>query len=128
RVTGAAVCGGSFSPADRARLGPDGRVTLLGRSGRMVKVAGRRLDAGDLENALRGLDGISDAFVAPHPDDPGQLAAVVATELKPPELRALLGARLASWKVPRRLVPVDSLPLTARGKPDGAALRALLKR
>lgn len=115
-------------PADRARLGPDGRLVLLGRAGRMIKIGGRRLDLGDLEAALRRLPGVADAFAAPHPDDPGQLAAVLATTLAPLPLRALLRQHLAPWKIPRRLVAVPAFPLTPRGKPDPAALRALLAR
>lgn len=128
RVTSAAVRGGSFSPADRAQIDADGRVVLRGRAGRLVKIAGRRLDLGDLENTLRGLPGVGDAFVATHPDDAEQLAAVIATKLTAAELRALLKSRLAAWKVPRRVVPLAEFPLTARGKTDTAALRELLKR
>ena len=129
RVSGPAVCRASgHIPADRARLGPDGRLVLLGRAGRMIKIGGRRLDLGDLEAALRRLPGIADAFAAPHPDDSEQLAAVLATTLAPLPLRALLRQHLAPWKVPRRLVAVPAFPLTARGKPDAAALRALLQR
>ena len=115
-------------PADRARLEPDGRLVLLGRAGRLHKIGGRRLDLGELENTLRALPGVADAFVAPHPDDPEQLAAVLATTLDTAALRALLRAHLASWKIPRRLVPLPAFPLTARGKPATAALRALLAR
>lgn len=115
-------------PADRVRLESDGSLVLLGRTGRLVKIAGRRLDLAELENALRRIPDIADAFVAPHPDDPEHLAAVLATPLAPLPLRALLRAHLAPWKIPRRLVPVAAFPLTARGKPDSAALRALLAR
>ena len=129
RVSSPAVCrAAGHIPADRARLGPDGRLVLLGRAGRMIKIGGRRLDLGDLEAALRRLPGIADAFAAPHPDDPEQLAAVLATTLAPLPLRALLRAHLAPWKIPRRLVAVPAFPLTPRGKPDAAALRALLRR
>lgn len=116
------------SPADRARLEPDGRIVLLGRAGRLHKIAGRRLNLGELESSLRCLPGIADAFVGPHPEDPEQLAAVLVTTLAPLPLRALLRAHLASWKIPRRLVPVATFPLTARGKPDNRALRTLLQR
>lgn len=115
-------------PADRVRLELDGRLVLLGRAGRLVKIAGRRLDLGELENTLRAIPDIADAFVAPHPDAPEHLAAVLATPLAPLPLRALLRTHLAPWKIPRRLVPVPAFPLTARGKPDLAALRALLVR
>ena len=113
-------------PSDRARLQPDGRLVLLGRTGRMLKVAGRRLDLGDLEAELRRLPGILDAFAAPHPEHPEQIAAVLATTLTPAALRVQLRQQLAPWKTPRRIVAVPAFPLTPRGKPDPAALRALL--
>lgn len=115
-------------PADRVQLDPSGHLLLLGRTGRMIKLGGRRLDLAELESHLRQLPGITDAWAAPHPDDPEQLAAVLVTDLRPLPLRALLRTHLASWKIPRRLVPVAAFPLTARGKPDPAALRALLRR
>ncbi len=128
RVSSAAALRGSWLPADKARIEPDGRVVLLGRSGRMIKIGGRRLDLTELEASLRALPDVHDAFAAPHPDDPEQLAAVIATPLAPLPLRALLRSHLATWKIPRRLVPVPAFPLTARGKPDTAALRKLLAK
>ena len=127
RVTSPAVFRtGSFCPADRATLNPDGELVLRGRTGRMVKIAGRRLDLGELEQSLRRLPDVHDAFVAPHPHHPDELAAVVATPLAASALRPLLRAHLASWKLPRRLVTTAEFPLTARGKPDARALHALL--
>lgn len=128
-VTSAAVQGeGSFSPADRAALNKHGELVLQGRAGRLVKIAARRLDLGDLENTLRALPGVHDAFASLHPQNPDELAAVVATSLDGPALRALLRRELAAWKIPRRLVLVAEFPLTGRGKPDIAALNALLVR
>ncbi len=129
RVTSAAVIGrGSFSPADRATLNSHGELVLQGRTGRLVKIAGRRLDLAGLEQTLRSLPGIRDAFVVPHPQTLDELAAVIATPLSAGELRPLLRARLAVWKMPRRLVVVSEFPLTARGKPDTKELHALLNR
>ncbi len=127
RVTSPAVFQrGSFSPADQASLNACGELVLLGRTGRLVKIAGRRLDLADLEHTLRALPDIRDAFVVPHPQTPEELAAVIATSLRPDALKTLLRTRLASWKMPRRLVIIAEFPLTARGKPDTRALRALL--
>lgn len=129
RVRSAAVFRtGAHTPGDRAQVGADGRLVLLGRTGRMVKVSGRRLDLAELETTLRQLPGISDAFVAAHPDNPEELAAVLATSLDAPAVRSLLRIHLAPWKVPRRIVPVAAFPVTARGKTDTAALRAVLIR
>ena len=129
RVTSAAVRGhGSFIPADRATFNEHGELVLLGRAGRLAKISGRRLDLGDLERVLRGLPGIRDAFVAMHPQNLDELAAVLATTLDAAAVRTLLRRELASWKVPRRVVTVAEFPLTARGKPDSRALHALLVR
>lgn len=129
RVTGAAVHGrGSFSPADRAVFNEYGELVLRGRTGRLVKIAGRRLDLGDLERALRSLPDVRDAFASPHPQNPGELAVVLAADLDAPAARKLLQREFASWKIPRRLVIIGEFPLTARGKPDTRALKALLSR
>lgn len=126
-VESPAVMGaGHFSPPDRAALTPTGELVLLGRVGRAVKIAGRRLDLGEVERALLGVAGVRGACACAHPDRPDALAAVVATDLSPAALRTALAATTAGWKIPERLVVVAELPVTARGKPDRAALRALV--
>jgi acyl-coenzyme A synthetase/AMP-(fatty) acid ligase len=128
-VASAAVCGrGKFSPADHAELNAHGELVLLGRAGRMVKIAGRRLDLTELETALQRVPGVRDALAAPHPTRPDELAAALATDLSANAVRGALRARLAPWKIPRRIIVLPSFPLTARGKTDSRALRALLER
>ena len=127
RVSSAAVFrSGGFSPADHAQIYATGELRLLGRAGRLVKIAGRRLNLSEMESCLRTLPGVTDAFVCLHPDHPENLAAVMATSLTAIELRPLLRERLASWKIPRRLVTTPAFPLTLRGKTDTRALLALL--
>jgi acyl-coenzyme A synthetase/AMP-(fatty) acid ligase len=127
-VESAAVMGpGRFSPPDRATLTPEGGLVLLGRVGRAVKIAGRRLDLGEVERALLAVHGVRGACAFAHPEYPDALAAVVATDLSPAALRTALAATMAAWKIPERLVAVGELPVTARGKPDRAALRALVR-
>ncbi len=128
-VTSAAVHGrGAFSPADRASFNEHGELVLYGRAGRLVKIAGRRLDLGDLERTLRALPDVNDAFVCAHPENPDELAAVLATSLDNASLRTLMRREIATWKIPRRLVVVPEFPLTARGKPDTTVLKNLLVR
>ena len=118
---------GTHTPADLAKLDPaTGELTLLGRTGRMVKIASRRLDLTALEQEARRLPGIRDAFFAPHPTRPEELACALATDLTVAEARALLHTALAAWKMPKRLVVLKDFPLTPRGKPDPKALRAAL--
>lgn len=127
RVVSAAVFrAGGFSPADHAKIDASGELRLQGRAGRQVKIAGRRLDLSALEATLRTLPGITDAFVCIHPDQPENLAAVLATPLASADVRPLLRERLASWKIPRRLVTTPAFPLTLRGKTDTRALVTML--
>jgi non-ribosomal peptide synthetase component E (peptide arylation enzyme) len=53
------------------------------------------------------------------------LGAVVASNRTAAELRGELLADTAAWKIPKRLLAVAALPLTARGKPDLRALQAM---
>jgi long-chain acyl-CoA synthetase len=126
-VESAAVRGdGKFSPPDRAEMNTEGEVTLLGRTRRMVKIGGRRLELGEIEAALKALPGVREAWATAHPTRADALAVVVATEAELAVLKELLRARVAPWKVPERWVVVREFPLTARGKTDMPRMRALV--
>jgi acyl-coenzyme A synthetase/AMP-(fatty) acid ligase len=125
RIEGAAVLGrGSFSPRDRASLNERGEIVLRGRTDRVVKVAGRRLDLAEVEAALLGVTGVSDAYALLGPDS--LLCAAVASALAPSEIRRLLRERLAPWKVPGRIRVMREFPRTARGKTDTRRLGQLM--
>ncbi len=109
---------GRHQPSDRAVLSESGELVLLGRAGRLVKVAGRRLDLGELEQLLRSVPGVADAYALSHPHRPDELLAALQTNRTERELRADLGQRLPAWKIPRRLLLLPQFPLTARGKTD----------
>lgn len=127
-VESAAVVGrGSFRPADRGKLNDRGELVLLGRAGRMLKIAGRRLDPAEVERALRNLRGVGDAWVDAHPDRADALAAVVVSRESAATLRELLRTQIASWKIPKKILTLPEFPLTARGKTDTRRLRELLR-
>lgn len=127
RVRSAAVSGRGFhQPADRGCLNEHGELVLLGRTGRTIKIAGRRLDLGEIEAALRALPGVQDAFAAALDHRADALAVAVCTDRPVAGLKAELRSRLAPWKVPDRWIALREFPLTARGKIDTRALRLLL--
>jgi acyl-coenzyme A synthetase/AMP-(fatty) acid ligase len=118
-VSSPAVQGrGSFSPADRGELTPQGELRLVGRVGRLFKIGGRRLDLAGLEAEISSVLSARGVVVAAHPERPESLAALVACDHAVQEARALLTARLAAWKVPARVRVVQELPTTQRGKTD----------
>ncbi|HTQ29924.1 MAG TPA: class I adenylate-forming enzyme family protein [Opitutaceae bacterium] len=120
---------GRHLPADLGQRNERGELVLLGRSGRFAKLGGRRVNLAEIEQALRRLPGVRDAFAALHPARPDALAAAVAgTGLAPEAILVALRERLAAWKIPRQLRVLPEFPLTARGKTDARRLRALLRR
>ena len=126
-VASAAVGGrGRHSPADRAALDADGGLVLLGRAGRIVKIAGRRLDLAEVENALLALPGVRAACVLAHPQRTDALIAAVATDRPGTDLRAELAPRLAPWKIPAHIHVQPELPHSARGKLDRRAVETWL--
>ncbi len=122
----AVLGGGRFSPSDRGRLDRNGELVLLGRSDRMVKLAGRRVDLAEIERALKSLPGVREALAYAWEGPDPVLAAAALTDLRPVEIRRSLRLLLAPWKIPGRIVALPTFPVTARGKTDVPRLRQVL--
>ena len=128
-----ALRGGVFLTSDYGELDDVGRLTLTGRVSEQLNVAGKKVHPEEVRRVVEAIAGVRAAHVTGLPDvHRGELvAAVVAVDpaagLTVPAILAACRARLAPHKVPRRIVLVDELPLTPRGKLDGSAVRALLQ-
>lgn len=113
---------------DLGRLLSDGRLELLGRVDRRVKVRGARVDLATPELVLGALPSVAEvAVVAVGEDESRTLAAfvVAATGAAPPtpdDLRSALADRLPHAMVPSIVHVVDELPRTTTGKLDRRAL------
>jgi acyl-CoA synthetase (AMP-forming)/AMP-acid ligase II len=116
---------GAWTMPDRVIADASGRLTLLGRRGTTVKIAGRRVNLAEVAAQLRALRGVREAWVGVSAGAEPVLGAVVAADRRAGELRTALFASSAAWKIPKKLVVVTALPLTARGKPDTRALAAM---
>ncbi|MFM0666710.1 amino acid adenylation domain-containing protein [Paraburkholderia sediminicola] len=119
-----------YRTGDRVRLRADRRLDFLGRLDDQVKIRGYRVEPGEVSAALRALDGIAQAeTLAVEHEGRLRLASFVAltsgARFDEPALRAALSARLPDYMVPAVLQHVAVLPVTANGKVDRAALRAL---
>ena len=132
-VCGPAVCraicpDGKFATQDYGVIGADGSIRLTGRRGDVVKVAGRRLSLSEVEAALCGIEGVSDAYLTSRKSRSGEMRCIglYAGEAGPESLRAALAEALPKWKVPRELRRVDRIPYSARGKKDRPALEAMV--
>lgn len=113
---------------DIGHIDEAGRIVVEGRAGTLVKIGGRRINPAEVEHALRKISGVRDAFVhaLPGPGGECRLAALVAGDGDPRELRRTLRETLPAWKIPARVEVVAAFPLTPRGKPDRAAMITIL--
>jgi o-succinylbenzoate---CoA ligase len=132
--TAAALRGGWLHTGDLGRLGPDGRLQVLGRRDDLVISGGVNVHPDEVEAVLATHPGVAEVAVAGRPDpDWGQRVVAFVVPRNPAgpptlaELRAHAGERLAAAKAPRELVLVASLPRSPSGKllrrllPDGEA-------
>ena len=115
-----------YRSGDLARLLPDGSLEYLGRADHQVKLRGVRIEPGEIEAHLLAVPGTREAVVVVRTDAAGEryLAAYYTAD-KPvavDDLRAALAARLPEPMVPSAYLELDTLPLTANGKVDRAAL------
>jgi long-chain acyl-CoA synthetase len=116
---------GAWVMPDRVDRDGRGGLVLLGRRGATVKIAGRRVNLTEVSDRLRRLPGVRDVWVGVNAGNDPVLGAVVATGRTAAELRGALLADTAAWKIPKKLVVIAALPLTARGKTDTRALQAM---
>lgn len=128
--TGPVSQGSWYRTGDRVRR-EDDQLVHLGRLDHQVKIAGYRVELGEIEAVLREQSAVHDAVALALAPDQAQgqaeLHAVCTGER--PDTEALLGAlrlRLPVYMVPRTLRVVDRLPLNGNGKIDRAALATLL--
>ncbi len=123
-----------FLTGDLGQLDADGRLTLTGRVTETLNVAGKKVHPDEIRRAIEAVPGVVNAAVTGLPDrHRGELvAALVAVEpgcgLTVPALLRACRDRLAPHKVPRRVVLVDELPLSERGKLRRDTVLELLRR
>ena len=115
-----------YRTGDLARWREDGTLVFLGRRDLQVKIRGHRVELGEIEAALRGLEGVRDAAVRTRSGervDEATVAFVVLDDSTAADIvRERLRTFLPEHMVPERVVALDALPLNANGKLDRARL------
>lgn len=114
---------GWLHTGDQAVMEPEGYVRFTGRYKEMLKVGGENVSAQGVELELMTLEpaikaaavvGLPDARLAEVPV--AYVVADAAAKLTEESVIAACRGKIASFKIPRRVVFVESLPMTASGK------------
>ncbi|WP_181408059.1 class I adenylate-forming enzyme family protein [Pararhizobium mangrovi] len=130
--TAEALRNGWLHTGDVGHMDADGYLHVTGRRKEMVVVSGFNVFPREIEDALYAHPAVREvaAFGVPHTHK-GEVLHVHAVCEKPSasidDLMAFLAERLVRYKLPARLVLVESLPKTAIGKIDKAALQRAAK-
>ena len=117
---------GFYPTGDLGHLDDYGFMFYHGRSDDMFKVSGATVYPGEVEQALRSIDGVDGAFVT---DVSGAVGAIVVGGMPVDHLRAAARKLLSSFKVPTVWLIVDSddaIPRGGTGKVDVPELKKML--
>ena len=116
-------------PGDYAMVEADGSLRLLGRGSVSINTGGEKVFPEEVEEVVKTVASVRDAVVVgvPHERFGETVVAVVepaeGATVDADEILAAVGARLATYKVPRRIVIIDSIARAANGKVDYKRLR-----
>jgi fatty-acyl-CoA synthase len=126
---------GWFHSGDLGQRAEDGCITIVGRSKDMIISGGENIYPAEIENQLVSLTGVAEGAVVGLPDERwGEVPVAVMVRsanaagqsLTAEAVMQHLQSRIARFKLPRRVVFVESLPKSALGKVQKPALQALL--
>ncbi len=132
--TAAALRDGWVLTGDLGRIDGDGDLHYAGRAKEMIKTGGFSVDPQEVERALLGQEAVAEAAVVSVPDEHwGEMVVAFVVAAPGRELRenAVVDAcrsALAGYKLPKRVIGLDALPVNATGKVDRRGLRERFQR
>lgn len=120
---------GWLHTGDMGVLRADGHLRFMGRYKDMLKIGGENVDPMEVEAFLMGHPAIDLAVVVSYPDVRLSEVGVAYVRLKPGQTATdqdIIGhcrGRIASFKIPRRVIVTGEFPMTSSGKIQKAKLR-----
>ena len=120
--TRSAFEGGWFHSGDLGTIDDEGYLSVVDRKKDMIKTGGENVASREVEEAIYGMAQVSEVAVigVSHPHWVEAVVAIVVVRdghaMDDASVRGHCASRLASFKVPKRVVFVDTLPKNPSGK------------
>ena len=120
---------GFFITGDLGTIGADGYLRIVGRGKDLIITGGLTVYPREIESLLDELPGVEESAVVGLPHDDFGEGVTAFLVLKPgahltqESVLENLGARLARFKIPKRVFFVEQLPRNSMGKVQKSALR-----
>jgi acyl-CoA synthetase (AMP-forming)/AMP-acid ligase II len=117
-------------PGDYATMEADGSLTLLGRGSVCINTGGEKVYPEEVEEVLKTFPTVRDAVAVGVPDDRFGEAITAVVELDDgatldaAAVIAHVKDKLAAYKAPKRVLPVDTIGRAPNGKVDYKRLKA----
>lgn len=109
---------GYYMTRDIGLLTPKGKVVLKGRLGRMINVAGRKIDPAEVEAKLREMPGVQEVVVCGEESANRTLLAayIESSSVIQDEVIEFCISHLAQYKIPQSITILPKLPRSSTGK------------
>lgn len=117
-----------YATGDLAMRNEQGEFEFLGRLDRQLKIRGYRVEPAEIENAMLAQPGIEQVVVIgerPDASQPVELTAYIVGNADQDAIIPRLREILPASHIPAQVREVSCIPVTANGKADLSALRAL---
>lgn len=124
---------GWYKTGDLVIQRSDGNLVVVGRTKDIINRGGEKISADEIERLLQSMDEVAEVAVvpAPHPELGEVVCACLVLrancELTLEDIRQnLMADEVAEYKIPEKLIVLDSMPQTAVGKANKNALANII--
>ncbi len=114
-----------YHSGDMAKYNEKGEIVYIGRKDFQIKMHGLRIELSEIENRILAIPGITNCRVLYHNEKNNEYLTAFFTAkifLNVSQIKMELQKYLPLYMIPRYIIPLSKMPLTANGKIDTKAL------
>lgn len=107
-----------YCTGDLGELMPTGEIKILGRKDLQVKINGKRIELGGIEQVIAKHEKVKDVCVVLDKNHRISAFCTVSGTVSENEIQSYIGSLLPDYMIPSQICILESLPLTRNGKID----------